>query len=77
MTIHSGPKVSVTCPNCKVLLRADRPSDIHCVLCNSEDQYYIECPICGGKIEITEADIPSLFKPYIRKLGCGIMTYHE
>ena len=28
MTIHSGPKVSVTCPDCKVLLRADRPSDI-------------------------------------------------
>lgn len=29
MTIHSGPKVSVTCPDCKVLLRADRPSDIY------------------------------------------------
>lgn len=77
MKIHSGPKVSVTCRNCKVLLDADRPADIHHVICNSNSQYFVECPICGSKIEITEKEIPSLFKPYIQTTGRGIMIYHE
>ena len=77
MTIHSGPKVSVTCPDCKAHVQLGYQRTIIELICVIPGKIDIECPICGGKIEITEADIPSLFKPYIRKLGCGIMTYHE
>ena len=77
MKIHSGPKVSVTCNKCDIMLSADRPSDIHHLICNGNSQYYVECPICGSKIEITEQEVPSLFKPYIQITGRGIMHCHE
>ena len=76
MKIPTGPSVTFTCPECKQYFIANRTSDFGCIECNSEKQYFVECPICGTRIEVPENRIPEIMRKHIKvqKFSVRIFT---
>ena len=60
-----------TC-ECGITAEADVASDFHCISFNGNQSYYVICPNCGTKIEISEEEIPVLIKPHIHKKNIGL-----
>lgn len=77
MIIRSTLGITFTCKQCGIYGIADRPSDITGVYCNGQEQYYIECPICGAKHHIELTEIPLVFLPRIRRIASSLGAHHD
>ena len=66
MKINAPIGVQFYC-NCGISGTAQVSSDFHCTRCNGEDNYFIVCPNCGKKHEVSSCQIPENVKPYIKK----------